>query len=88
MKGPLDTDVKRFEVNFSFLPDDKIKEAFARTEGKIFPLYDKHLHHPDTEFIDKHHIRTGSVLRGTLEVITRGTCTPVFFNFPDLASEK
>jgi hypothetical protein len=79
---------KRFEVNFSFLPDDKIEEDFARTEGKMFPLYDEHLRHPDAEFIDKHQIRTGYVLRGTLEVITRGTCTPAFFNFPDLTSEK
>ena len=79
---------KRFEVRFSFQPEDPIEEGFARTEGKTFPLYDEHLRHPDAGFIDKHHIRTGYVLRGTLEVITRGTCTPVFFKFPDLTFEK
>lgn len=78
----------RFEVRFSFQPNNKIKENFARVEGKTFLLYDQHLRYPDAAFINKHNIQVGQTLPGDLKTITRGTCTPVVFDFPGLKERK
>jgi hypothetical protein len=74
----------RFEVKFSFEPHGKIQEDFAQVDGKTFLLYDQHLHNPDIAFINKYHIQVGQILVCNIEVISRGTCTPVIFNFPTL----
>jgi hypothetical protein len=80
--------VKRFDVKFSFTPQEKIEESYARVEGKTFDLYGNNYQYPDQEFITVNNIQVGKVLDGSLQVIVSGTCTPVLFDFPVLKQEK
>lgn len=77
-------DVKRFEVKFTFAPQDKIEESYARVEGGTFHLYGNNWRYPDQDFLKHHNIHVGKVLDGSLQVIVSGTCTPVVFDFPSL----
>jgi hypothetical protein len=79
---------KRFDVKFSFTPQEKIEESFARVEGKTFNLYGNNFQYPDREFLMSHNIQVGRVLDGSLQVIISGTCTPVLFDFPVLKQGK
>ena len=76
--------VKRFEVKFTFTPQDKIEESYARVEGRTFHLYGNNWRYPDQDFLKLHNIHVGKVLDGSLQVIVSGTCTPVVFDFPSL----
>lgn len=80
--------IKRFDVKFSFAPQEKIEENFARVQGKTFSLYGNNFKYPDREFLLNHNIRIGRILDGSLQVITSGTCTPVLFDFPALKQRK
>jgi len=80
--------IKRFDVKFSFTPQENIHESFARTEGKTFNLYGYNFQYPDGEFITEHDIHIGRILDGSLQVIVSGTCTPVWFDFPALKQGK
>jgi hypothetical protein len=79
---------KRFEVKFSFTPQNKISEAFAQVEGKTFHLYGNNFQYPDREFLISNNIQVGLVLDGSLQAIVSGTCTPVLFEFPLLQEGK
>jgi hypothetical protein len=76
--------IKRFDVKFSFTPQEKIKESFGRAEGKTFNLYGNNWQYPDQEFLRVNNIQVGKVLDGSLRAIISGTCTPVLFDFPAL----
>jgi hypothetical protein len=76
--------VKRFDVKFSFISQEKIEQSFARVEGKTFHLYGNNWQYPDQEFLTAHQIHVGKVLDGSLQAIISGTCTPVLFDFPAL----
>ena len=71
-------------VKFSFKPEEKIEENFARVEGKSFDLYGNNWQYPDSEFLKVNNIQVGKVLNGSLRAIASGTCTPVLFDFPSL----
>jgi len=79
---------ERYEVKFRFFPDRMIKESFAQVEGREFQLEINRS--PDISLgqIKKYGIQTGRFFDCTLKVITRGTCTPVLFEFPSLSSEE
>jgi hypothetical protein len=76
---------ERYEVRFHFFPDQKIEETFVQTEGKEFLLLDNLLL-PRREFLEDHDIKVGKELECVMEVIQKGTCTPVLFKFPSLRS--
>jgi hypothetical protein len=52
---------------------------------RIFSLLPDREMPPDRALIEKFDIRPGKRLGCTLKVITRGTCTPILFDFPSLA---
>lgn len=78
---------ERYEVKFSFAPENSIAEPFARVEGKTFHLYGNNFQYPDREFLISNNIQVGRVLEGSLQAIVSGTCTPVLFDFPCLKKQ-
>ena len=75
---------KRYEVRFSFHTDQIIEEKYARVEGKEFLLLLKNNSYPGSNFLRKYDILTGRTFPCVMKVITRGTCTPVLFDFPTI----
>ena len=73
-----------YEVKYSFIPDQIIEEPFARPEGKEFVLLLKNSAYPGSKFLKKYDIRVGRIFKCTMNVITKGTCTPVIFEFPTI----
>jgi len=73
-----------FEVKFTFDSDQEITENFARTEGKEFVLLLNNSEYPGPKFLKKYNIRVGEVLECHMKVITKGTCTPIIFEFPTI----
>jgi len=70
-----------FEVAFSFHSAVPISESFARTEGRTFLLTMRNGTYPGQKFLEKYRIETDRVFDCTLQVITKGTCTPTQFEF-------
>jgi len=73
-----------YEVKFSFHSDQEIKETFAQTKGREFPLMLSNFSHPGPKFLEKYGIEVGRVFDCYLNVITKGTCTPIIFEFPSI----
>jgi hypothetical protein len=71
-----------YEVRFSFQPDEKIEESYAQVEGKEYILLLTNSWYPGPKFLEKYGIRKGETFACHLKVITKGTCTPVLFEFP------
>jgi hypothetical protein len=71
-----------YEVKFSFTPDEKIKEDWVRVEGKEHLLLLANSAFPGPGFLKKYGIEPGKLFQCNMKVITRGTCTPVLFEFP------
>ncbi len=74
-----------YEIRFRFIPDEKVREPFARVEGREFLLDINGTSSFSREFTERHGIRPGSFLAGFLQVIVKGTCTPILFGFPSLS---
>ncbi len=79
-----------YEVRFTFHPERKIEEPFARVEGREFTLLLTNGWYPGLGFLQKYAIEPGEVFDCDLHVITKGACTPVIFEFPaiDLSDYK
>jgi len=78
---------EKHEVRFRFIPNEEIKESFVQVEGREFLLEINQSPHLSSNFIEQHGIQIGSVFNGYIQVIVKGTCTPVLFEFPSLASK-
>ena len=78
----------RFEAKFRFFPDREIKESFAQVEGKEILLEINRSPYLSPGQIEKYGIQKGRVFKCILKVISRGTCTPVLFDFPSLSSAE
>jgi len=78
----------RYEVRFRLVPDQKVEESFVQAEGREFLLELDFSPYIRPQIIDRYGITVGSILRCTLKVIVRGTCTPILFEFPSLSSKK
>ncbi len=87
MAGPRNQAGEDYQVRFTFVPDKKVTESFAQVEGREFLLEINYSSSLSREFIERHGIRPGSLLDGSLQVIVKGTCTPVLFEFPSLSSK-
>jgi len=73
----------RFDVRFRFIPDGTIEEPLGKAAlERTFLLLPDRETPPDRAYVEQFDIRPGKRLGCTLRVITRGTCTPVLFDFP------
>ena len=71
-----------YVVRFSFVPDETIPESYVAVEGKEQTLRLKNSWNPGARFLEKYGIEKGKQFECSLKVITKGTCTPFFFEFP------
>ena len=71
-----------YEVKFSFTPHEEIREGYGQVEGKEYLLLLANSSYPGPRFLKKYEIKPGKTFECYLKVITRGTCTPVLFDFP------
>jgi hypothetical protein len=77
---------ERFDVKFRFIPDGPVAEPLGKAAlQRTFSLLPDREMPLDRAYIEKFDIRPGKRLGCTLKVITRGTCTPILFDFPSLA---
>jgi hypothetical protein len=75
-----------YEVKFSFDPTNEISEPIAaRTEGRDFPLLTRAGQYPTAAFLERNGIEIGKTFECTLDVIVKGTCTPLLFQFPSFS---
>lgn len=77
-----------YEIRFSFHPQEKIQEEFARAEGKQWLLVREDSSFPKKDFLQQYDIKTGKRFPCYMKVITRGACTPVLFDFPTIADGR
>lgn len=73
-----------YEVKFSFTPDEEIKEGWVQLEGKEHLLLLTNSSFPGPRFLNKYGIEPGKRFECNMKVITKGTCTPVLFEFPTI----
>jgi hypothetical protein len=85
MEAPAAAAGGRFDVKFRFIPNGPVEEPLGKTAlDRTFSLLPDREMPPDRAFMEKFDIRPGKRLGCTLQVITRGTCTPILFDFPSL----
>jgi len=77
-----------YEIKFSFHPQETIQEEFARVEGRQWLLVQKDSSYLQEDFLTQYGIKVGKRLPCYLKVITKGTCTPVLFEFPTIRNIK
>lgn len=77
-----------YEIKFSFHPQETIQEEFVRIEGQQWSIVQKDSSYPREDFLKRYGIKTGKHLPCYLKVITKGTCTPVLFDFPTIKTGK
>lgn len=77
-----------YEIKFSFHPHEAIQEEFARVEGKQWLIVQKDSSYPQKDFLTQYGIKAGKRLLCYLKVITKGTCSPVLFDFPTINNGK
>ena len=77
-----------YEIKFSFHPHKTIQEEFARVEGRQWLLVQEYSSYPKEDFLTQYGIKVGKRLPCYLKVITKGTCTPVLFDFPTINNGK
>ena len=73
-----------YDVKFSFTPHEEIKERWVQVEGKVYLLLLSNSSYPGPGFLKKYGIEPDKCFECYLKVITRGTCTPVLFDFPTI----
>jgi hypothetical protein len=76
-----------WEAKFRFIPNQEIKESFARVADREFLLEINQSSFLGQEFIEQYGVQIGRTFHGYLLAITRGTCTPVLFEFPVFSSK-
>jgi len=75
---------ENYEVKFTFYPDETIQEKHGQVEGKEFLLLLKNSWYPGQKFLKKYAVEKNKSFDCYLKVITRGTCTPILFDFPTI----
>ena len=74
---------ERFDVKFRFIPDGAVEEPLGKAAlERTFSLLPEREMPPDGAYIEQFDVKPGRRLACTLKVITRGTCTPILFDFP------
>lgn len=79
----IDLSYDTYEVKFTFHPEEEIEKAWAKkVEEREYTLLLTNGWHPGPQFLKKYGVEEGKHFDCFLNVITRGTCTPVIFDFP------
>ena len=73
-----------YEIKFSFFSEEEVDETYGQVEGRKYILMLTNSRYPGPEFLEKYAIEAGKSFECYLKVITRGTCTPVLFDFPTI----
>ncbi len=73
-----------YEVRFSFHTNQKVEEAHGKVEGKEYTLMLNNSWYPGPKFLQKYGIEVGKSFDCYLKVITKGTCTPILFEFSSI----
>jgi hypothetical protein len=85
MEAPAAPAGGRFDVKFRFISDGPVEEPLGKSAiERTFSLLPDRESPPDGAFMERFDIRPGKRYSCTLKVITRGTCTPILFDFPSL----
>jgi hypothetical protein len=77
-----DRSKEEYEIKFLFYPEQKIKEAYAQIEGREFQLLINNNYYPRKTWIQKYDLKVGGIFNCTMQVMVKGTCTPLMFEFP------
>jgi hypothetical protein len=80
-----------YEIKFKFTPSEEKLEYRKASGGGIEDIVNKehtlqltNSWYPGDKFLEKYMIKEGKVFNCVLCLITKGTCTPVLFEFPDI----
>lgn len=79
--GPL---YEGYEVKYRFVAEEEIKELHGKVEAKEYVLTLANTWYPGPKFLNKYGIEVGKRFECFLHVITKGVCTPIMFDFPDI----
>jgi len=81
---PLQETPDAYDIKFTFHPREAVREAFANPENRQWSLFRNDFSFPKEDFLKKHDIQIGKRLPCIMNVITRGSSTPVLFDFPTI----
>lgn len=70
-----------YEVRYHFEPEEEIMEAYGKVQGREYVLRLANFRYPGLKFLRKYCIEVGKYFECYLNVITKGTCTPIIFEF-------
>jgi hypothetical protein len=73
-----------YEVKFRFVTQEEIKESYGKVQGKEHVLRLANSWYPGPKFLQKYNIEVGKSFDCYLNVITKGTCKPIIFDFPSI----
>lgn len=73
-----------YDVKFCFTPEEKGGETNAKVEEREYVLMLTNSSYPGLQFLQKYGIEVGKSFDCYLKVITKGTCTPIIFDFPTI----
>ena len=71
-----------FEMKFTFSSEEEIQENFAHVEGREHTVLLKNTSCLEEKIPGKYGIEKGKELHCVMNVIVKGSCTPVIFDFP------
>ena len=82
--------VEAYDVQFVFHSRNVPEEMYERVRGKRHRFLLTNGSRPKSGFLKKYGISEGKTLPCDLEVIVKGTCTPILFKFPtvDLTDDE
>ena len=81
---PAGPSAKGYDVTFIFHTDRIIEEPYVKVQEKPHRLLLTNGSRPSARFLKKYGIEEGKTYPCRLQVITKGTCTPVLFDFPTI----
>jgi hypothetical protein len=73
-----------YEVKFSFHPRKAVREEFARDVSRQWSFVMKDFSDPREDYVKQYGMKPGKRFPCFMKVITKGTCTPVMFDFPTI----
>jgi len=82
--NPIPKESGSYEIKFFFHAKETVLEEFAKPEDRLWSLLQKDFSSPQESFIKKYGIKIGKRFPCTMNVMTKGACTPVLFDFPTI----
>ena len=72
------------EIYFIFQSDDEIPVPWQHVTEKPQLLTMKNGSYPSVDFVNRYNIKPGDKYDCVLNIISKGACTPIIFDIPDL----